>query len=836
MPGYHQVYSFNAGEFSRRLESRSDLAKYFSACRTLENFIALPYGGVSNRPGTEYIAPAKHADKPCRLLPFRFSTSTNFVLELGENSLRFFSNGQEVTVSSLAAWADATDYALGDQVSQGGVNYVCIAAHTADDGGTGGSDDGAGDNEPGIGTEAGSYWHALSGDILELPTPYLEADLFQIQFLQVKDVVYLAHPDHAPRKLIRLADARWSLEAVDFNLPPFLDENLEKSKTLTCSHTSGTGRTLTASEDLFTTDHVGSSWRVSHQREDAWVDLAISADGNSSAIIARGECLLKTTGTWNATVRVQQSFDGGSNWETIRSYDSASDRKVEVTFSILKTSHLRIQVANYSSGSSSPRAILEVYDPFVHGVVQVTGSTSATEVTVDVVQELADTTTTDYWAEGAWSEAQGYPRAIALHENRVWYAGTSQEPLRVWGSALGDYESFQFGVNDADAVDFVMASPRNNLVQWMVSQRGSLVLGTTGGEFIMTSRSSEVAITSTNINVRQQSNYGSAFLQGLIINDSLVFLQRLGRKLREYHYDWERDAFSGRDLTLFAEHITLGGVTQMDFAQQPLSLLWGVADGQLIGFSYERDQDILGWHRHLTSGEFESVAVIPGAQADEVWVSVKRNINSQVVRYIERLEPYTSWHHLISTDDANSDERLFLFQDAGVKILKDPAGTEVTGLEHLEGETVSIRVDGATHPEKTVMDGAVTLDWAGEHISLGLPVIPKIETLPVVAPAQAGSTRGRLARIHRVIVDLYRTRSLEYSHAGAAAEEAQWDVVPFRNTSHDMDAPPPLVTDKKDISFAGPYEDEVTVAFRQAQPQPVTILALTLKWDVTQTI
>ncbi len=93
MPGYHQIYSFNAGEFSRRLESRSDLAKYFSACRTLENFIALPYGGVSNRPGTEYIAAAKHADKKCRLMPFRFSTSTNFVLELGEGSLRFFSNG-----------------------------------------------------------------------------------------------------------------------------------------------------------------------------------------------------------------------------------------------------------------------------------------------------------------------------------------------------------------------------------------------------------------------------------------------------------------------------------------------------------------------------------------------------------------------------------------------------------------------------------------------------------------------------------------------------------------------------------------------------------------------
>lgn len=891
---YHQVYSFNAGEFSRRLESRSDLEKYFSACRKLENFIALPYGGVANRPGTEYIAAARFADRKCRLIPFRFSTSTNFIVEVGDQYLRFYSNGQQVSVSGVSAWTHGAAYTLGDQVSSNGTNYVCIQAHTSNHGGTPASDDGIGDNEPGYGQDASAYWHALSGTIFELPAPWLEPELFEIQFLQIKDVVYLVHPAHRPRKLVRLADDRWSIEAISFDRPALLDENAEKTRTLTCSHVSGSGRTLTASGLApFTEDHVGSDWEITHRREDAFVELSLVADAQSAAIQCRGVFTLETTGTWAGKVRVQQSFDSGSTWETIRSFSSSADRNAKITDSSFANSLLRLDYENevvawadstdYQTGDqvtqggvlytciathtsealatpgsddgagdnepgigedatefwaiAAPRAVLEVQDPYQRGIVRVTGYSSATEVTVDVIHELASTDPTDYWAQGAWSGAQGYPRTIALHENRVWYGGTAEEPLRVWGSAIDDYENYQLGVNDSDAVDFVLASTRNNLIQWMVSQRSALTIGTTGGEFTMSSRSPELAISASTVSVRQQSSYGGAFLQGLIINDSMVFLQRLSRKIREYRYDWESDSQVGRDITLFAEHITMGSIQQMDFSQQPNSILWGVtADGSLIGLTYERDQEVLAWHRHRTEGAFESVAVIPGENADEVWVSARRSINGNTVRYLERLEPYTSWHHLVSTEDSSTDETQLLFQDAGLKITNDPASTSVSGLDHLEGETLSIRVDGATHPLKIVSGGAITLDYPGTEISVGLAYVPQVETMPLVGPTQIGSSKGRKSRIHRAIFDLYRTRALEFSTRGADAAAADWERIPFRNTRDVMDAPPPLRTEKVDITAAGHYDFDVTLAFRQAQPQPATILALTLKWDVTQTI
>ena len=76
---------------------------------------------------------------------------------------------------------------------------------------------------------------------------------------------------------------------------------------------------------------------------------------------------------------------------------------------------------------------------------------------------------------------------------------------------------------------------------------------------------------------------------------------------------------------------------EMTFQQQRDSIIWAVTnEGELIGLTYEREQSVVGWHRHTTGGTFESVATIYGEdEEDEVWVIVKRTINGSTVRFIE---------------------------------------------------------------------------------------------------------------------------------------------------------------------------------------------------------
>ena len=165
MPSFHRaLVSFNAGEASPFLTSRSDLEKYGALCQRLENFLILPYGGALRRPGTQYLGTPKFANKRCRLQGFNFSTTTNFVIEFGDLYCRFWSNGEQVRVS---------------------------------------------------------------GNPVEVVTPYFEADLRTLQFCQVNDLLYIAHPEYAPAKLIRNADNDWEYEVIEWDWPPVLDENIE---------------------------------------------------------------------------------------------------------------------------------------------------------------------------------------------------------------------------------------------------------------------------------------------------------------------------------------------------------------------------------------------------------------------------------------------------------------------------------------------------------------------------------------------------------------------------------------------------------------------------------
>ena len=752
------IPSFNAGELSPRLESRPDLEKYASACRTLENFVIMPYGGVNRRPGFQHIATA--GQLRCRLIGFNFSTTTNFILEIGLSYIRFFSNGARVETS------------------------------------------------PGV--------------LYQIFSPYLVEQLDDVQYVQINDVMYLTHPSHPVYKLSRIADTNWTLAPVAWDYPAFRDENVT-STTITPSATTG-AVTLTASASVFDPGDVGGYYQIVHKRTTAYVERAISSTGVSGSLRVIGPWDFRTYGTWTATLNIQRRYGSGP-WETIRTFRGTSDRNISSSGDEATECELRINVTDWSAGAATTRAYIEAQDSGVYGVVKVTGYTSPTVVTGSVIKAIFAATATEFWAEGSWSPRRGFPRTVAMHEQRLFFGGNTAEPQTIWGSKINDFETFRTGTYDDSALNFTIASSESNAINWMVSQQ-VLCVGTAGYEYIVSANSADAAITPSSIHIRPQSHFGSKYSRALLANEVTLFIQRQGRKVREFVFQFEKDGYVSADLTLLADHVTSGGITQIAFQSQPDAILWVVTgDGILAGMTYERGQNVVGWHRHTTDGVFESVATIygQGTGGDEVWCSIRRTVNGVTARYIERMDP--AYRETLEEETKAS----WFYVDSGKTFTSVSTTTPVNGLIHLIGKTVSILADGAVVPPQTVSAlGQITLPYPASVVTVGLPYTSTLKPMPL-DPGQLpdGSAQGRKFRVNRMVVRIYKSLGGEVE-----VEEGAWDPIYSRDTADLMGSSPPVFTGDKTVMVARPYEDKGTIQIRQTQPLPLTILALIPKYDV----
>lgn len=768
-PGMKHVVAFNAGEWSPKLDARIDLEKYNLACLQLQNFTLLPYGGAVRRPGTQFIAEAKYHDKKCRLIEFEFSTTTTFTLELGEGYLRFYSNGGQILDGT-------TPYEVTDGSAQ-----------------------------------------SVSGETNSVP--WVESELFQIQYVQINDVMYLCHPNWTPHKLTRISNAEWEIDPVVFDKPPFLDENITTT-TLASSVTAAaaTGN-LVASANLFESSHVGSYWELRHLREGDSIEFALTANESSSSLTILGDWEVRSYGNWGGDVLLERSFDGGSTWETIRKYLGDYDRNIESFGTQDEEALFRITFENRAAPPTGTtedgRIVIEAVDSFISGVVRVDSYTSPTQVGITVIDQLEATSATEYWSEGSFSDKRGFPRAISIYEQRLVFGGTSHQPQTVFGSVIGDYENFRKGTNDDDSFQYTLGSQERNQIEWLVSQN-QLLIGTSGGEWSMGSGTTDSPLTPSNVIVKRQSTYGSKALQAKVINEVVLMVQRNGRKVREVVFSFERDGYVAPDLTLLAEHITEGGITQTAYQQQPDSIFWCVTgDGNLVGMTYERDQNVVGWHRQVTDGLFESVAVVYGSGNDEIWVTVNRTIGGSTKRYIERFNP-TEW----------TDKEDAFYVDSGLSYDGSPQ-TTFSGLDHLEGKTVQILADGAVEPDEVVSGGSITIENASSVVHVGLGYESIIQPMKLDVDGSLGPSQGQVKQVRQIVVRLLNSLGLKWSDG-----EDEYDE-PFRDTADEMDASPPLFTGEKTIDFGGPFNNEGEVILKQTAPLPSTILALVIKYRVT---
>ena len=435
---------------------------------------------------------------------------------------------------------------------------------------------------------------------------------------------------------------------------------------------------------------------------------------------------------------------------------------------------------------------------------------------------------------------------MTFFQDRLYLAGARQYPQRLDGSVTGDYNNFapsklgDASVEDSNAVAFTLNANNVNVIRWMIDDEKGLVVGSVGGEWLVSPSSLGEALTPSNIQARRSTTRGSANVQPVQASDAILFVQRAGRKLRELAYVFEADGFRSPDMTLLAEHISEGGIIALSYQQEPDSVVWAVRkDGVLLGMTYQREQEVVGWHRHIVGGtgsqegavpaRVESIAVIPSPDGgrDELWAVVQRWVDGQTRRYIEYMDAafVSPARRALQSCDSFKEailarQKEAFFVDSGLTYNGSPASV-ISGLEHLEGETVQVLADGATHPDRQVVNGEISLTIPASVVQVGLGYRSVLETNRLEAGAADGTAQGKTKRIHRAVIRLHQTLGILFG-----PDPDQLDRLEFRSGFDLMDKPPPLFDGDKLVDWPGGYETEGRMTIAQDQPLPLTLLAV----------
>lgn len=420
------------------------------------------------------------------------------------------------------------------------------------------------------------------------------------------------------------------------------------------------------------------------------------------------------------------------------------------------------------------------------------------------------------WVEGNW------PSHIVFHEQRLYYAATPKQPQTVWASTIGLFDDFttkdaEDKVQDSNGFSYTIASDEVDGIKWLKAAN-VLMAGTSGAEYKIVAGSYTESITPKNIRILRQTSYGSADIRPQQIGNGIVFVQRGRNRVRMFEYSYADDQFVANDLTIMSEHILEGLVKETVLQTVKDPYIWCVLDnGDLVGLTYEKSQKVSAWHKHrISGGKVQSIAIIPGAEADEIWLAVKRTINGAEKLYIEVL--FDAFSEISEpTEGTYLDSHL---------VYSGPATKTVSGLQHLEGCTVDVLVDGWVHPPVVVKNGTIKLQHFGSTIYAGLRYESYFESCQI--QSQESISMGYLKRVYSAEVSLLNSLGMSVGVTGEADEQVYFGPTPRMNTAT------PLFTGTISVKIPASSNNEAQVFVRHSMPLPCEIRAIKYDMEVNQ--
>lgn len=763
---------FNAGELSPLMEGRVDLPFYQSGCRSMVNMIPTVQGPAKRRPGTRYMAaPYKDGDYNSFIVPFVANVSSVYILDFGDDLITVY---KDVSTATTEAWS--------------GVDFV-----------------------------TGLPW-AMSD--------YYRADgSIALSFTQSGDVMYVAHPDFPMQKITRVGDV-FAIEPVDFTGGPWKESNDDDTITVYASAATGSV-TLQSSANIFTADHVGGLFRI-EQADLSQIKPWEPGQKNNGSMLAVNSLRRSDGKTYKATTVSNGTAPSGGT--TPKFVQTGSVKPTHTKGKAWDGDQTTTLLAGSATDYYTTGVEWEYQDPGF-GIFEITAFTDANTVTATVIglapaSIVGSGNASWRWEFGAWSDEEGYPEFVTFWRERL----VAARGIKLWGSVSGDFENFadrEFGEvlpDSAFTIDII--KDQANAVSWL-SADDALLVGTTGGEFAVGPATSSDPVGPANIKVTRQSDYGGIAVAPIKVGPATLFVQRGGRKLRELAFSFDNDQYIANDLTIRAEHITKSGIISMAWAPEPDSVVWCVTtDGRLIGFTYNREQDVLSWHPHELGGLVKQVITYPCQVQgrDIVVVIVEREIGAPPST---NATLFTEAFSLGYVDGAALSSAMFL--DCATTVVPQANGSAYYAYVNAAflADTMSIMLDGAVHPDAQVVDppgapaAGVLLTGNGTVAHVGFHNTAHVETMRFEAGAADGTAQGKIKRIPDVTVRFYDTVG-----ALAGPDEDHLDRIEFRTGSTLMGSTPAVFTGDKRITWPSGFETEGRVYVKQDQPLPMTVVAI----------
>lgn len=664
-------YAFIAGEVSPTLVGRTDLEKYDLGMALARNWFVDYRGGLSTRPGTQFVDFVKDDDKETRFFPFKFAPSVNstYVLLFGHNYIRFIQDGEYVLEAAktitgatkanpCVITAAAHGYSNGDwvrifdvvgmtQVNQRTFKVANVATNTFE----------LTDPNTGANINSTAYSTYTSGGtvqrIYEIASTYDEADLELLRAHQSRSTIYLTHVDYPTRILTRNSHTSWSLADVA------VGNGLSKPTGLaitTATGSAGVGFVVTAVDsegvESLPSDYVFDSTITDYTQTAGQAKVTWTAvTGAVQYRVYRTNII--TTGA-DVSRAMQVGFIG------IAYGTEFIDNNIAPDFTITPPNHYnpfangRIEHINVTAGGSgyTNASVVSITTSTGSGFVGYPVVNSSGALLAIVIENSGedyadtDTVSVSIGSSATFSitlgDASGnYPGVSSVFQQRKIYAASTNDPLTVWGSKPAQYENFDTAdiILDDDSYEFEIDSDEVAPIRHMLATRSGLVLFSQAGIWQLTGGNG-VAVTPTNALADSQSSTGCSTLPPLNVDTDILYVEGKGATVRLLTYNDYSKVFASQDLSILSNHLTdpLNPIKYWAYASDPFKLVYGVrTDGTAVCLTLVKEQNVYGWTSMTTRGLYKDVLAIQEDRTDTVYMMVQRYVNGRYTKMIEKV-------------------------------------------------------------------------------------------------------------------------------------------------------------------------------------------------------
>lgn len=863
------LLAFNRGILSRLGLARIDLNRTAMSAEEMTNWMPRTLGSMMLRAGWQYISDTRN-DAAAKLFPFVFATDDTAQLEITAGVVRIriadvlltraavtaaITNG--TFTADISGWTDSDESGgtstwltggylalLGDGTAAAIVDQAVTVNEVNTEhalriivqrgpvilrvGSTAGGDEYISETTLGTGTHSlaftptGNFHVRLmnrrsftalvdsvsveSAGSVELTVPYVAADLSLIRMSQSGDVLYVACDGYQQRKIERRATRSWSVVLYAPETGPFRNVN---TTPITIAPSALTGNiTLTASKALFRTTNVGSLYRL--QSSGQTVTESINADNTFSDPIrvagVEGQRSFGITiaGTFTATLTLQYSVAEPGSWVDVTTYTTeiSTSYNDDLDNQII---YYRIGVKAGAFTSGPVVATLTYTSGSITGVARVTAYTSPTVVSAVVLTDFGAITASSDWWESTWSDRRGWPSAVALYEGRLWWFGGD----KAIGSISDAFEDFDDNFEgDAGPINRSIGEGPVDSICWALPMQ-RLIIGTQGAEFSARSSSFDEPLTPTNFNIKPASTQGSKLVSAIRVDSLGIFVQRSGQRLYQMSYNLDQNDYRSEDLTIGVPDLNESGIIHIAAQRQPDTRIHCVrSDGTAAILIFDSGENVICWVEIETDGDIEDVCVMPGTSEDAVYYVVNRTGG----RYIEKWALESECRGGTLNKQADS-----------FVVYSGASTATITGLSHLNGETVVAWGSGKDLGDYTVSGGSITLSEAVTSCVVGLPYDARFKSAKQAFGAQMGTSLNQRKRIDHIALILADThyQGLQYGR-----DFDTLDDLPLIDRHEETAAN--TVREEFDgdmIAFPGEWDTDSRVCLKASAPRPCTVLA-----------